>query len=99
MEYTIDDGGCFITLSNSGFRGKVFRARTYSWSDFYHVEVNAAFNNLSPGKNHGQVRVWAQSGEKRKTRLVTGLDTTVPNAVVLATLMPMCAAAFATQIV
>ncbi|WP_139818534.1 hypothetical protein [Mycobacterium celatum] len=98
-EYTIDDGGCFIALSSSGFRGKVFRTKAFSWSDFYHVEVNAAFNNMSPGKNHGQARVWAQVGEKRKTRLVTGLDTTVPNAVVLATLMPMCAAAFATQIV
>ncbi|GBE64010.1 hypothetical protein MFM001_04720 [Mycobacterium sp. MFM001] len=99
VEYTIDDGGCFITLSNSGFRGKVFRAKAYSWADFYHVEVNAAFNNMSPSKNHGQARVWAQTGEKRKTRLVTGLDTTVPNAVVLATLMPMCAQAFATRIV
>lgn len=98
-EYSIKDGRCFVNLSTSGFTGRSLRTKAHSWSDFYHVEVNPIFNGTSILKNHGQARVWARSGEKRKVRLVTGLDTTVPNAVVLATLMPMCAAAFATQIV
>ncbi|MCV7236277.1 hypothetical protein [Mycobacterium branderi] len=97
-EYTIDDGWCFITLTNRGFTGRAMRTRTYSWADFYHVEVNPAFNNLSPSKQ-GQTRIWALTGKKRKLRFVTGLDTTVPNAVVLASLMPMCAQALATRIV
>lgn len=98
-EFSVKDGRCFVALSTSGFTGRTLRTKKYSWSDFYQVEVNPVFNGMTVSKNHGQARVWAQPGEKRKTRLVTGLDTTVPNAVVLATLMPMCAAAFATQIV
>ncbi|BBZ15042.1 hypothetical protein BST20_27835 [Mycobacterium branderi] len=96
-EYSVKDGRCFVTLSPSGFTGRTFRTTTYPWSDFYHVEVNP-FQGVNVSTNHGQARIWAQSGEKRKTRLVTGLDTRVPNAVVLASLMPMCAAAFATRI-
>lgn len=98
-EFAVKDLRCFVTLSASGFTGRTMRTKRYSWSDFYHVEVNPIFNNLTVSRNHGQVRVWAQRGEKRETRLVTGLATTVPNAVVLASLMPMCAETFATRIV
>ncbi|BBZ15109.1 hypothetical protein [Mycobacterium branderi] len=100
QEYSIKDGRCFLTLSRDGFTARFLRTKTYPWSGFDGVEINPVFNNLTvlSGK-HGQARVWARSAPNRKTHIVTGLETTTPNAVVLSTLMPMCAAAFGVRVV
>lgn len=94
QQYEIRDGWTFITLSRSGFSGRALRERQWSWSDYETTAVNPHFNNMSPTKFNGQVRVWARSGSKNKVQMVTGFKTYVPNAVVLGSLLPMCASEF-----
>ncbi|MBS9532807.1 hypothetical protein KIH27_04295 [Mycobacterium sp. M1] len=93
-EYSMKEVWKFLKLSNHGFSGRFLRSHEWRWSDFDHVVTNPCLDNVSPRGRNGQTRVWARSSPGAKPRIVTGFDVTVPNAVVLETLLPMCAAEF-----
>ena len=93
-QYSIQKGWVYLSLTNSGFSGRALRKSSWKWEDFRYVDVNPKSHNISVLKYTGQAQVWAQAPHKKRLKMVTALDTNVPNAVVLGTLLPMCAAAF-----
>ncbi|MCV7315941.1 hypothetical protein H7J77_10350 [Mycolicibacillus parakoreensis] len=91
-QFILRDGWVYLRLHRDGMSARAMRTHEAAWSDFYTVEANPYFNNMDPTTLTGQVRLWAT--RDGKPRMLTGLDTTVPNAVVLAGLLPACARSF-----
>lgn len=95
-EYSIRGRWFFVTLNSHGFTGRLLRTRTYPWSEFGQIFADPYSNNMSMKMtgNDGKVWVYARPASKAKLRTLTMLNTDLPNAVVLDSLMPMAATEF-----
>ncbi|MBS4728048.1 hypothetical protein MSM1_06680 [Mycobacterium sp. SM1] len=95
-EYTLNDKWTFLRLSSNGFTIRFMRTKSRPWTQFHHAAVNLRYDNVGGALrgNDGQVWIHVISPTNPRPRGVFALKTRVPNAVLLPTLMPMCAAAF-----
>lgn len=94
--YMLRDGRSYLRLLAAGFTTKrPLRAGFHDWSQLYHFEVNPFPDDLeSSSSTGGRAAVWVRRDAAAAPELGVQLDTGVSNVVLLATLLPLCTAAF-----
>ncbi len=93
--YMLRDGRSYLRLLEAGFTTKrPLRAGFHDWSQLYYFEVNPFLDGLESDSEGGRAAVWVRRSAEATPEYGVQLDTDVANVVLLATLLPMCAAAF-----
>lgn len=97
--FTIENRWFSLVLSGAGFTISASHTETHPWTDFDHAAIGLTLDAFRPvGGEDGQVKVYGRSGMGRGPHRLFSLWNDVPNVVLLPTLMPMCAEAFAARL-